>query len=117
MPFQGSGGADGERGPQLLGTALAEPGPGAVITKEPAGDIGNRCRWRVVGATSENKDGHARSYEIVPGPTTRYPGRGCAKHDLHVPQCNPCGKTPATAPGPLTPAGPGRRNGHRRPRR
>ncbi|MER8219252.1 hypothetical protein ABTZ58_01335 [Streptomyces sp. NPDC094143] len=48
-----------------------------------AGLGGNHRRWRVASATGKNKDGHARSYEIVPGPT-RYPGRGCAKHDPYV---------------------------------
>jgi hypothetical protein len=40
-----------------------------------AGLGGNHRPWRVAGATGKNKDGHARSYEIVPG-STRYPGRG-----------------------------------------
>ncbi|MGW2418532.1 copper amine oxidase [Streptomyces sp. NPDC001709] len=60
------------------------------VTKELAGDLKTYRWWRVVSATGKNKDGHARSYEIVPGPTTKYPGRGFTKHDLYVTEYNPC---------------------------
>lgn len=73
------------------------------ITKELAGDIRNYRWWRVVSATGKNKDGHARSYEIVPGPTTRYPGRGFTKHDLYVTQYNPCERFASHNPGPCGP--------------
>ncbi|MER6031283.1 copper amine oxidase [Streptomyces sp. NPDC001851] len=60
------------------------------VTGELAGDLKDYRWWRVVSATGRNKDGHARSYEIVPGPTTKYPGRGFTKHDLYVTEYNPC---------------------------
>ncbi len=60
------------------------------VTKERAGDAKAYRWWRMVSATGKNKDGHARSYEIVPGPTTRYPGRGFTQHDVYFTQYNKC---------------------------
>ncbi|MGW3954970.1 copper amine oxidase [Streptomyces sp. NPDC004752] len=60
------------------------------VTKELAGDYKTYRWWRVVSATGKNKDGHARSYEIVPGPTTRYPGRSYTRHDVYFTQYNKC---------------------------
>ncbi|MFD8392009.1 copper amine oxidase [Streptomyces sp. NPDC059680] len=60
------------------------------VTRELAGDLKDYRWWRVVSATGTNKDGHARSYEMVPGPTTKYLGRGFTRHDLYVTEYNPC---------------------------
>ncbi|MFE7976020.1 copper amine oxidase [Streptomyces shenzhenensis] len=60
------------------------------VTKELAGDYKTYRWWRVVSATGKNKDGHARSYEIVPGTTTRYPGRSYTRHDVYFTQYNKC---------------------------
>jgi primary-amine oxidase len=60
------------------------------VTKELAGDAKNMRWWRVVSATGKNKDGHPRSYELVPGPTAKYPGRGFTKHDVYFTQYNKC---------------------------
>ncbi|MEU2060247.1 copper amine oxidase [Streptomyces sp. NPDC013455] len=60
------------------------------VAKEFADDHKAYRWWRVVSATGKNKDGHARSYELVPGPTTRYPGRGFTRHDVYVTQYDPC---------------------------
>ncbi|CAM5235885.1 Amine oxidase OS=Streptomyces antimycoticus OX=68175 GN=SSPO_030080 PE=3 SV=1 [Streptomyces antimycoticus] len=45
------------------------------VTKELAGDAAPARWWRVVSSAGKNKDGHPRSYEIVPGHTTKYQGR------------------------------------------
>ncbi|MEU4929011.1 hypothetical protein AB0G54_21220 [Streptomyces yokosukanensis] len=42
------------------------------------------------GTRVEQKDGHTRSYEIVPGPSTKYLGRGFTEHDVYVTEYNPC---------------------------
>jgi primary-amine oxidase len=60
------------------------------VTKELAGDAKNMRWWRIVSATGKNKDGHARSYEIVPGPTTKYPGRSFTQHDVYFTEYNKC---------------------------
>ncbi|MEU6371908.1 copper amine oxidase [Streptomyces sp. NPDC046909] len=60
------------------------------VTKELAGDAKTYRWWRMVSATGKNKDGHARSYEFVPGPTTRYPGRSFTKHDIYFTQYDKC---------------------------
>ncbi|MDX3451083.1 copper amine oxidase [Streptomyces sp. ME02-8801-2C] len=60
------------------------------IKKELAGDAKNMRWWRVVSATGKNKDGHARSYELVPGSTTKYPGRSYTKHDVYFTEYNKC---------------------------
>ncbi|KDN78977.1 copper amine oxidase [Streptomyces olindensis] len=69
------------------------------ITKELAGDSRNYRWWRVVSAAGKNKDGHARSYEIVPGPSTKYPGRGYTKHDLYFTQYDKCELFASNNPG------------------
>ncbi|MFE1441243.1 copper amine oxidase [Streptomyces sp. NPDC058739] len=69
------------------------------VTKELAGDAKNYRWWRMVSATGKNKDKHARSYEIVPGSTTKYPGRSYTKHDLYVTQYNACEKFASHNPG------------------
>ncbi|MER6015018.1 copper amine oxidase [Streptomyces bluensis] len=60
------------------------------VTKELAGDAKNMRWWRVVSATGKNKDGHARSYEIVPGPTQKYPGRSFTQHDIYFTEYKKC---------------------------
>ncbi|KPH99268.1 Copper amine oxidase domain-containing protein [Actinobacteria bacterium OK074] len=60
------------------------------VTRELAGDARNMRWWRVVSTAGKNKDGHARSYQIVPGATTRYPGRGFTRHDVYFTQYNKC---------------------------
>ncbi|KUM96171.1 copper amine oxidase [Streptomyces cellostaticus] len=60
------------------------------VTKELAGDSKTYRWWRVVSETGKNKDGHARSYEIVPGPTTKYPGRSFTRHDVYFTEYNKC---------------------------
>ncbi|MEV5734816.1 copper amine oxidase [Streptomyces sp. NPDC052292] len=69
------------------------------ITKELAGDAKAYRWWRVVSASGKNKDGHARSYEIVPGPTTRYPGRSFTKHDVYFTQYDKCERFASNNPG------------------
>ncbi|MFF0852836.1 copper amine oxidase [Streptomyces sp. NPDC004009] len=69
------------------------------ITKELAGDAKTYRWWRVVSASGKNKDGHARSYEIVPGPTTRYPGRSFTKHDVYFTQYDKCERFASNNPG------------------
>ncbi|MGY5138608.1 copper amine oxidase [Streptomyces nigrescens] len=59
------------------------------VTKELAGDAGPLRWWRVVGA-GRNKDGHPRSYEIVPGPTSKYAGRSYTRHDVYFTEYNTC---------------------------
>ncbi|KMS73192.1 copper amine oxidase [Streptomyces viridochromogenes] len=60
------------------------------VTKELAGDAKNMRWWRVVSATGKNKDGHARSYELVPGATTKFPGRSFTNHDVYFTEYNKC---------------------------
>ncbi|MFD7875036.1 copper amine oxidase [Streptomyces sp. NPDC059766] len=60
------------------------------VTKELAGDAKDMRWWRIVSATGKNKDGHARSYELVPGPTAKYPGRAFTKHDVYFTEYNKC---------------------------
>lgn len=60
------------------------------VTRELAGDAQNMRWWRVVSGTGRNKDGHARSYELVPGPTTKYLGRPFTKHDVFFTEYNKC---------------------------
>ncbi|WP_328767923.1 copper amine oxidase [Streptomyces sp. NBC_00286] len=60
------------------------------ITKELAGDAKNMRWWRVVSTTGKNKDDHPRSYEIVPGATSKYPGRSYTKHDVYFTQYKKC---------------------------
>ncbi|MFI5975267.1 copper amine oxidase [Streptomyces sp. NPDC051452] len=77
------------------------------VTRELAGDYKTYRWWRVVSATGKNKDGHARSYEIVPGATTKYPGRSFTKHDMYFTEYNPCEKFASNNPGNC-PAGAGK---------
>ncbi|MFF7186617.1 copper amine oxidase [Streptomyces sp. NPDC008222] len=60
------------------------------ITKELAGDAQNMRWWRVVSDTGKNKDGHARSYELVPGPSTKYLGHDFTRHDVYFTEYNRC---------------------------
>ncbi|MEU1804854.1 copper amine oxidase [Streptomyces sp. NPDC019937] len=60
------------------------------VTKELAGDAAGSRWWRVVSTAGKNKDGHPRSYEIVPGHTTKYQGRSFTKHDVYFTQYNKC---------------------------
>lgn len=60
------------------------------ITKELAGDALNMRWWRVVSDTGKNKDGHARSYEIVPGASTKYLGHAFTQHDIYFTEYNRC---------------------------
>jgi primary-amine oxidase len=60
------------------------------VTKELAGDAKNMRWWRVVSTTGKNKDGHPRSYEIVPGVSSKYPGRAFTRHDVYFTQYNKC---------------------------
>jgi primary-amine oxidase len=60
------------------------------VTKELVGDAKNMRWWRVVSTAGKNKDGHARSYEIVPGASTKYPGRSFTKHDLYFTEYKKC---------------------------
>ncbi|MFE2013510.1 copper amine oxidase [Streptomyces sp. NPDC059491] len=61
-----------------------------LVTKELAGDAKNMRWWRVVSGTGKNADGHARSYEIVPGHTDTHAGRGFSKHDVYFTQARAC---------------------------
>jgi primary-amine oxidase len=60
------------------------------VTKELAGDSKNMRWWRVVSTAGKNKDGHPRSYELVPGPTAKYPGRAFTKHDVYFTEYKKC---------------------------
>ncbi|MGV9456923.1 copper amine oxidase [Streptomyces sp. NPDC003635] len=62
------------------------------VTKELAGDVKNLRWWRVVSTAGKNKDGHPRSYELVPGPTNKYSGRGFTKHDVYFTEYKKCEK-------------------------
>ncbi|WP_137992625.1 copper amine oxidase [Streptomyces vilmorinianum] len=73
----------GEGGPTVKTTRTP-------VTKELAGDAKTMRWWRVVSATGKNKDGHARSYEIVPGPSSTHAGRGFTRHDIYFTQSRPC---------------------------
>ncbi|MCQ9182410.1 copper amine oxidase [Streptomyces sp. IBSBF 2953] len=75
--------AAGQQGPTARTTRT-------VVAKELAGDAKNMRWWRVVSATGKNKDGHARSYELVPGATTKYSGRAFTRHDVYFTQYNQC---------------------------
>ncbi|MFF9195723.1 copper amine oxidase [Streptomyces sp. NPDC014779] len=61
-----------------------------VVTKELAGDAKNMRWWRVVSQSGKNKDGHPRSYEIVPGHTNTYAGRPFTRHDVYFTQARAC---------------------------
>ncbi|MGV9642610.1 copper amine oxidase [Streptomyces sp. NPDC003514] len=84
--------ASGDRAPKTK-TSVTK------VTKELAGDAKAYRWWRMVSATGKNKDGHARSYEIVPGVSTKYPGRSYTKHDLYVTEYAACEKFATHNPG------------------
>ncbi|MFD4140041.1 copper amine oxidase [Streptomyces sp. NPDC058572] len=60
------------------------------VTRELAGDARTMRWWRVVSARGRNKDGHPRSYEIVPGPSAKHAGRGFTRHDIYFTQNRAC---------------------------
>ncbi|MEU6032783.1 copper amine oxidase [Streptomyces tauricus] len=60
------------------------------VTKELAGDAKNMRWWRVVSTAGKNKDEHPRSYEFVPGATSKYPGRSFTKHDIYFTEYKKC---------------------------
>ncbi len=60
------------------------------VTRELAGDAADMRWWRVVSAKGRNTDGHARSWEIVPGPTARHAGRPYTRHDVYFTQNRAC---------------------------
>ncbi|MFH8366694.1 copper amine oxidase [Streptomyces sp. NPDC018031] len=60
------------------------------VTKELAGDAVGARWWRVVSNKGKNKDGHPRSYEIVPGHTTKFQGRAYTKHDVYFTEYKKC---------------------------
>ncbi|MGW2963090.1 copper amine oxidase [Streptomyces sp. NPDC001220] len=69
------------------------------VTKELAGDYKNMRWWRVVSTAGKNKDGHARSYEIVPGASNKYLGHGFTKHDVYFTQYDKCELFASNNPG------------------
>ncbi|WP_199546890.1 copper amine oxidase [Streptomyces sp. N35] len=60
------------------------------VTKELAADARTMRWWRVVSTAGKNKDGHARSYEIVPGAQAKYSGRPFTKHDVFFTNYKKC---------------------------
>ncbi|MDG4862580.1 copper amine oxidase, partial [Streptomyces sp. T-3] len=62
------------------------------ITKELTGDVKGMRWWRVVSTAGKNKDGHPRSYEIVPGHTVKHPGRNYSNHDVYFTDYKACEK-------------------------
>jgi len=84
--------ASGDRAPKTK-TSVTK------VSKELAGDVKAYRWWRMVSATGKNKDGHARSYEIVPGVSTKYPGRSYTKHDVYVTEYAACEKFATHNPG------------------
>ena len=60
------------------------------VTKELAGDAKNGRWWRIVSDIGKNKDEHARSYELVPGATSKFVGRGFTKHDIFFTEYKKC---------------------------
>ncbi|OAH11090.1 copper amine oxidase [Streptomyces jeddahensis] len=60
------------------------------VTKELAGDAKSMRWWRVVSTAGKNKDGHPRSYEIVPGHTDKFPGRSFTRHDVYFTEYKKC---------------------------
>ncbi|MZD10140.1 copper amine oxidase [Streptomyces sp. SID5785] len=60
------------------------------VTKELAGDVKDMRWWRVVSKAGKNKDGHPRSYEFVPGRSSRYPGRSFTRHDVYFTEYKKC---------------------------
>ncbi|WP_327352562.1 copper amine oxidase [Streptomyces sp. NBC_01304] len=60
------------------------------VTKELTGDVKGMRWWRVVSTAGKNKDGHPRSYEIVPGHTVKHPGRNFSNHDVYFTEYKKC---------------------------
>ncbi|MET7700522.1 MULTISPECIES: copper amine oxidase [unclassified Streptomyces] len=60
------------------------------VTKELAGDAKNGRWWRVVSDAGKNKDNHARSYEFVPGATSKFLGRNFTKRDIYFTEYKKC---------------------------
>ncbi|MGW4392193.1 copper amine oxidase [Streptomyces sp. NPDC004685] len=60
------------------------------VTKELAGDAKDMRWWRVVSTAGKNKDGHPRSYEFVPGRSSKFPGRSFTKHDVYFTEYKKC---------------------------
>ncbi|GGY02054.1 hypothetical protein GCM10010358_64990 [Streptomyces minutiscleroticus] len=60
------------------------------MTVEQAGGAGNVRRWRVVSTAGRGRDGRPRPYEIVPGPSAKYPGRSFAKHGICFTEYGKC---------------------------
>ncbi|MGY5048668.1 copper amine oxidase [Streptomyces sp. 900105755] len=69
------------------------------VTKELAGDAENMRWWRVVSTAGKNKDGHARSYEIVRGASNKYPGHAFTSHDVYFTQYDKCEQFASNNPG------------------
>ncbi|WP_089104646.1 copper amine oxidase [Streptomyces hyaluromycini] len=69
------------------------------VTKELAGDAENMRWWRVVSTAGKNKDGHARSYEIVRGASSKYPGHAFTSHDVYFTQYDKCELFASNNPG------------------
>ncbi|MFJ3641420.1 copper amine oxidase [Streptomyces sp. NPDC090108] len=90
-------------------SAVTAPAPGGqaptnrttrtAVTKELAGDSKTYRWWRIVSTAGKNADGHARSYEIVPGPSTRYPGRPFTRHDVYFTEYDKCQLFASNNPG------------------
>ncbi|MGW1622756.1 copper amine oxidase [Streptomyces sp. NPDC002172] len=72
------------------------------VTKELAGDAENMRWWRVVSTAGKNKDGHARSYEIVRGASSKYPGHAFTSHDVYFTQYDKCEQFASNNPGCAT---------------
>ncbi|MFJ6571082.1 copper amine oxidase [Streptomyces sp. NPDC091292] len=72
------------------------------VTKELAGDAKALRWWRVVSTAGKNKDGHPRSYEIVPGHTAKFSGRPYTKHDVYFTQYAKCEKYASNNPSCAT---------------
>ncbi|MET7610580.1 copper amine oxidase [Streptomyces seoulensis] len=69
------------------------------ITKELSGDRTDMRWWRVVSTAGKNKDGHPRSYEIVPGASQKHPGRPYTRHDVFFTQYKACEQYASDNPG------------------
>ncbi|MEU4886905.1 copper amine oxidase [Streptomyces xinghaiensis] len=60
------------------------------VTKELAGNAADQRWWRVVSTAGKNKDNHPRSYELVLGHGSKYPGRPYTKKDVFFTQYDAC---------------------------
>ncbi|MBA4861567.1 copper amine oxidase [Streptomyces sp. PSKA54] len=69
------------------------------VTKELAGDAKAMRWWRVVSTAGRNKDGHPRSYEIVPGHTDKFSGRPYTRHDVYFTEYKECEQYASNNPG------------------